>query len=246
LHEYLAELHLHTVLSPCAEIEMLPPLIVEEALERGLKLIAVTDHNASANVKAVISAAQGTDLTVLPGMEVQTREEVHILCLFDSLDQMREWQAVIDQSLPALENDPEFFGEQLVVDESGEFIEREMRLLITSTGLSIEEVVEQVNRLGGITIPAHVNRQAYSLIQVLGFVPPGLPVAALEISRHLKVTEAIEKFPQLAGYPLLKGGDAHRLDEILGANCFHMAAPTIEEICLSLKGRDGRSISYRT
>jgi 3',5'-nucleoside bisphosphate phosphatase len=245
LRDYLAELHLHTVLSPCAEIEMLPPLIVEEALDRGLSLIAVTDHNASANVPAVIEAARGTGLTVLPGMEVQTREEVHVLCLFDRIEQLQEWQAVVDQSLPPLENDPEFFGEQIVVDESGEFLKRETRLLITSTSLSIDEVVDQVNQLGGIAIPAHVNRQAYGLIQVLGFVPANLQVGALEISRHLSVIEACDNFPQLAGYPLVKGGDAHRLDEILGANCFHMSAPTVPEIRLALRGREGRSISYR-
>jgi predicted metal-dependent phosphoesterase TrpH len=96
LKTYRAELHVHTALSPCAEVEMIPPLIVQEAQERGINLIAITDHNATANIAAVQKAAQGSDLVVLAGMELQTREEVHVLCLFDSLDQANEWQQTID------------------------------------------------------------------------------------------------------------------------------------------------------
>ena len=104
-----AELHVHTVLSPCAEVEMIPPLIVREALERGISLIAITDHNASSNVSAVQKAAVGSGLTVMPGMEVQTREEVHILCLFDTLEQMSAWQASVDRFLPDTANNPDYF-----------------------------------------------------------------------------------------------------------------------------------------
>src|SRR5512136_136217 len=95
-----ADLHIHTVLSPCAEVEMIPPLIVERALDAGLDLIAITDHNASANAAAVIDAARGTGLKVLPGIELQTREEVHLLCLFDSLEQLQTWQTEVDDALP--------------------------------------------------------------------------------------------------------------------------------------------------
>src|SRR5512136_1809744 len=102
-----AELHVHTVLSPCAEVEMIPPLIVQEALERGISLIAITDHNASSNVSAVQKAAVGSGLTVMPGMEVQTREEVHVLCLFDTIEQMSAWQALVDKSLPETPNNPD-------------------------------------------------------------------------------------------------------------------------------------------
>jgi 3',5'-nucleoside bisphosphate phosphatase len=243
LHPYRAELHLHTVLSPCAEIEMLPPLIVEECLERGLQLIAVTDHNASANVAAVQQAAAGTGLVVLPGMEVQTREEVHVLCLFDALEQLLAWQETVDRSLPSLPNDPEHFGDQLVVDSTAVFIRREERLLITSTSLSIEEVFSGVNALGGLAIPAHVDRSAFGLLANLGFVPFDLPVEALEISRHLPADQAALRFPQLRGYPLIQSGDAHRLEEILGANLFHLQAPTLAEMRLALRGADGRQYS---
>ena len=240
---YLAELHVHTVLSPCADVEMIPPLIVEEALLRNIHLIAITDHNATANIAAVQKAAHGSDLVVLPGMEVQTREEVHVLCLFDTLDQAEQWQAQVDAALPPLENDPEHFGEQFVVDETGDFIRRENRLLLTSTSLSFDEACQQVHALGGMFIPAHVDRKAFGLIANLGFVPAEVSVEALEVSRHLRPELASQKYPQLAGYPLLQGGDVHRLEEFLGVNAFSVEAPTIAEIRLALCGQDGRSLT---
>ncbi|MBI1881048.1 MAG: histidinol-phosphatase, partial [Chloroflexi bacterium] len=167
----MADLHVHTVLSPCAEVQMIPPLIVREALARQINLIAITDHNASANVGAVQKAASDVDLTVLPGMELQTREEVHLLCLFDTLVQLETWQTVVSARLPSIENNIAYFGEQFVVDETGEFIRRETQLLLTSANLSLEEAVWGVLRLGGLAIPAHVNRPAFSLIANLGFVP---------------------------------------------------------------------------
>lgn len=245
METYRAELHIHTVLSPCADVEMIPPFIVQQALELGIGLIAITDHNASANVEAVQKAAHDTRLAVLPGMELQTREEVHLLCLFDSVEQVRQWQAVVDGHLPPLENDIEHFGEQFVVDETGDFIRRESRMLIVSAGLSFSEAVQGVSRLGGLAIPAHVNRKAFGLIENLGFVPTDVPIEALEISRHLSVEAAQEKFPQIHGYPLLQGGDAHLLEEILGANQFHMDAPTIGEIRLALAGQQGRGFTLQ-
>lgn len=225
---------------------MIPPLIVREALARGITLLAITDHNASANVSAVQKAAAGSSLTVLPGMELQTREEVHLLCLFDTPEQVASWQAEVDARLPPLENNPDFFGEQFVVDETGEFVRREARLLITSANLTFSEAVRGVERLGGVAIPAHVDRKTFGLLGVLGFVPPDVSLAALEISRHLSPTEARARFPQIQGYPLLQGGDVHRLEEFLGANEFTLAEPTIAEIRLSLLGQEGRALRVRS
>jgi len=245
LKTFVAELHAHTVLSPCAEVEMIPPLIVQEALARGINVVAITDHNACANVAAVQQAAAGAGLVVLPGMEVQTREEVHVLCLFDTLPQALAWEAEVRAALPPLENEAEHFGEQFVVDAAGDFIRRETQLLLTSTRFSIEEICQRVERLGGLTIPAHVDRKAFGLIANLGLVPPDLPIAALEVSRHLHPFEAPKKYPQLKGYPLLQGGDAHRLEEMLGANVFRLEAPTVAEIRLALQRTNDREVSYR-
>jgi hypothetical protein len=236
-----AELHIHTVLSPCAGIEMIPPLIVQAALEQGIQLIAITDHNASANVEAVIQAASGTALTVIPGMELQTNEEVHSLCLFETLDKLSAFQDIVDKSLPELKNNIEYLGEQFVVDKEGEFIRREEQLLIISTSLSINQACQLVTDLGGLFIPAHVNREAFGLISHLGTIPPDLPVHTLEISRHITPEKALLKFPELKNYHLIQSGDVHFLDDFLGANQFLIEAPSLKEIKLGLQNQNGRT-----
>jgi 3',5'-nucleoside bisphosphate phosphatase len=241
--DYRADLHVHTVLSPCAEVEMLPPLIIEEALSRGIQIIAITDHNASGNISAVQIAARGTGLTVLPGMELQTEEEVHVLCLFDTLDQVAVLQQLVDEKLPQLKNDPEHFGVQLLVDEAGELLAQEERMLLASVKISLTEAFNIVQALGGLFIPAHINRKAYGLIEVLGFVPADIQPDALEISRHMKPSDVDERLPQARGFQLIQNGDVHRLDEFMGVNHFHMGAPTISEIRGSLRGENGCSVS---
>ena len=220
---------------------MIPPLIVQDALDKGINLIAISDHNASANVAAVIQAAQGTDLTVLPGIEIQTKEEVHVLCLFDSLDQLLTFQACVDTHMPSLINDPQHFGEQFVVDETGEFIRREEQLLLTSTGLSIEDIFRIVNELGGLPIPAHIDRKAYGLIAVLGLLPTDIELEAVEISKNLSSEQAVNVFPGINQLPILINGDAHRLEEIIGSNVFYLKEPTIQEIRMAFRGDDNRS-----
>jgi DNA polymerase III alpha subunit len=240
LKKYLAELHVHTVLSPCAGVEMIPPLIVKKALACGLNLIAITDHNASENVPAVIKAAEGHDLTVLPGMELQTEEEVHVVCLFDTMDQLNSLQEIVDKKLPDIKNNIEFFGEQFIVDHSGEFIRRKERLLINSTSLSFEEAFKEVSKLDGLFIPAHINRQAFGLIDRLGFIPPDLSLEVMEISRHISLEEAVKKYPQITNYAIIQSGDVHYLDDFLGVNQFLIEKPIISEIKMAFKGVNGR------
>jgi 3',5'-nucleoside bisphosphate phosphatase len=237
---FRADLHVHTVLSPCAEVEMIPPLIVREALERRIDIIAVTDHNASANVCAVQKAAEGTGLTVLPGMEVQSREDVHLLCLFASLSDLEAWQRDVDLSLPEMQNNADLFGEQFVVDESGEFIRNEARMLLISTKLSIEEIIQRVNGLGGLVIPAHVDRTSFGLFPTLGFLADWWNFPALELSRHITPNGLHEKFPSSIGHPLIQSGDVHRLEEFLGTTMLTLDAPTLDELRLAFEEKDGR------
>ena len=225
---------------------MIPPIIVAEALAHGIRLIAITDHNASANVAAVMEAAQGSELTVLPGMEVHTSEDVHVLVIFQALEQLKTWQEIIDRALPQVPNRPDFFGEQYVVDKTGAFLHCEERLLIQPTSLSLDAVSELAAGLGGLVIPAHVERKAYGLIGVLGFAPPGVAFDAMELSRHIQATRAIQKFPQLANYPLIQSGDVHHPDEFLGCNLFTIQAPTLDEIRLALSGQAGRSFTIQS
>lgn len=221
---------------------MIPPFIVQQAIDQGINLIAITDHNASENVGSVIKAAEGKNLTVLPGMELQTVEEVHVICLFDTIEQVTQLQQVVNHHLPDIPNNIDYFGEQFIVDHTGEFIQRKEQLLITSTNLSFEQAEQSVHNLGGLFIPAHVNRQAFGLIYHLGFVPPDAVVDALEISRHISPVEALKEFPQIDGFPLIQNGDVHYLDGFLGINQFLIEEPTISEIKLALNSENGRTI----
>lgn len=126
------ELHVHSVLSACASLEMIPPFIIEKALDEKIDVIALTDHNTGANVPALLEAAEGTGITILPGMELETAEEIHVLCLFDTLAQLQAFEKIVEKNLPDYKNNDEFFGYQLVVDKHGNFLRKEERLLHTA------------------------------------------------------------------------------------------------------------------
>jgi PHP family Zn ribbon phosphoesterase len=242
LRFFVADLHVHTVLSACAEAEMLPEFIVERAEELGLDLIAVTDHNSSENVAAVLTAVEGKGITVLPGIEVQTREEVHLLCLFDTLEQAEAWQKEVYAHLPPLKNREDVFGTQVVLNADGDIVGHNDRLLLTSVSFSVEEVVKRVHGLNGLCIPAHVDRPAYSMIANLGFIPPDLGIAGAEISHLVSAKEARIRFPQLQHYSLVAGGDAHRLKEMTRRTTLKMGQATVAELSSALAGEGDRGV----
>ncbi len=222
---------------------MIPPLIVRRALRLGLGLIAVTDHNACANAEAVIRAADGTGLAVLPGMELQTREEVHMLCLFDTVEQCLAWQEEVWGLLPPLANREEFFGPQYVVDADGEWVRTEERLLATSADITAEQAVARVHAMGGLAIPAHVDRPAFSLLANLGMVPPALGADALEVTARFRPQEGFSRWPELRGWPLVVNGDAHRLGEMQNRTLFNLAAPSVRELRMAFQGAEGRKVT---
>ncbi len=248
LRSVWADLHVHTVVSPCAEVEMIPPLIIRRAQELGLGILAVTDHNTAENVAAVQRAAEGTEITVLAGMEVQSREDAHILCLFDTVGQALAWQEVVYAHLPDLKNNEEVFGAQFVVDETGDFVRMNERLLLTAVALSVSEVVAGVRDLGGLAIAAHVDRQAFSLLTSLGFVPPDLPLAAVEVSRHTTPDELLARHRSLRGMPIIMSGDAHRLSEMCANTLVTLRAlpapSSVQELDLALRGEGGRAVEW--
>lgn len=242
---FRAELHVHTVLSPCADVEMIPPFIIQTAVEAGINLIAITDHNSTANIPAVMRAAEGSGVHVLPGMELQTQEEVHLLCLFDELDQALEMQSYVDQLLPDIANDPDHFGEQFVVDHTGEFIRRENRMLINSVQITLDNAVSKIHQLNGIAIPAHINRRAFGLIEMLGFIPPEIPFDAVEISSHVQPAAflAAQRIP--ITLPVIQSGDVHRLEEFGGKMQFEMHTPSTSEILQALNVVNGRNFQIK-
>jgi hypothetical protein len=162
--------------------------------------------------------------------------------LFETLQELEAWQKEVDASLPELPNEPEFFGEQFVVDETGEFVRSEPRLLLTSSGFSIEEIFERVRALGGIVIPAHVERFSFGLFPTLGLISEDWNLIALEISRQITPQKAWEMFPATRNYPLIQSGDVHRLDDFLGTTVFTLASPTLLEIRLAFNKIDERDV----
>jgi len=242
LKPFLADLHVHTVLSGCAEVEMIPPRIIRQAKRSGLSLIAITDHNSCHNVEAVIQASVGTGIHVLPGMELQSKEEVHLLCLFDTVHQCQEWQEEVFRRLPSLGNKEEIFGAQFVVDSVGEWVRTEERFLAGATDIGLEEVVTGVHSMGGMVIPAHVDRPSFSLLSNLGLVPESLKVQALEVTPQFVPSIGLQKWPQLKAWCLIVNGDAHRLQEMQNRTLFKIEAPVIQEIYLALQGEQGRRV----
>ena len=239
----MADLHIHTVLSPCAEYLMIPDLIVESALLAGVQLLAVTDHNSGENADAVVSAGKRVGVAVLPGMEVESREGVHMLALFDDVDTLCSWQSRVYAALPDRENDERFFGVQLVVDSHGSLKSINHRLLITSTDMSVETISAEVAERGGLSLPAHVDRQASGILAVLGFIPEELRPVAVEISSVLAPKEAVARFPQLAGMTMIRSSDAHLLADVGRVpTTLLIEEPSVHEILLACRGELGRRL----
>ncbi len=211
---YRCDLHIHSCLSPCADLLMTPGNIINEALRIGLDYIAITDHNTAGNVQVAMELAQASKLKIVPGMEVETREEVHLLCLFPSLDLLLAWDQIVDQNLPALKNDTEHFGDQLLTDSNDQYRAHEERLLATATRLSVAETVSGVTKLDGIIIPAHVDKPVNSIIRQLGFIPADSEIKMIEISRNTRPEDLFSKYPYLQEYRFICGSDSHYLDDI--------------------------------
>jgi hypothetical protein len=243
LKEYRADLHIHTILSPCTELtEMLPRAIVTRAHQIGLDFIAICDHNSSENVSPTQKVSLTGGLVVLAGIEITSKEEVHTLGLFNGAEEVRKVQEVVYSNLPG-ENDEESFGYQVVVNERDEAVYFNKRLLIGATTLSLEEVVELIHSFNGLAIASHVDREAYSIIGQLGFIPLGMALDALELSPKIRVEEARKKFPQCRDYPLITSSDAHSLDDIgKSSTTFVMEGVSVAEIQLALLGTQGRRV----
>jgi predicted metal-dependent phosphoesterase TrpH len=239
---FRADLHIHTCLSPCAELEMSPRRIVRTASEREIDILGICDHNSAENVPAVRAAAGPFHISVLAGMEVTSQEEVHVLGLFDSPDSAFGLQEIVYAHLPG-ENDEDAFGMQPVVNEEGEILRFNERLLIGATTLVLEEVVALIRSRGGLAIAAHVDREGFSIIGQLGFIPEGLPLDALETSPAMPAETARRKYgPRL---PITSASDAHRLDEMGRASTsFWLAGGTVAEIRKALVQEDGRKIIH--
>ena len=244
---YSADFHVHTLLSPCAAVEMTPRNIVRNALAAQVDIVAITDHNAGDNVQAALRAAEGSPLVILPGMEVETREEVHLLALFEKMRDFVKWKQFVEIHRSRLLNDETRLGAQFVVDEEDNLLRTEEMMLLASTDLEFAAAARQIVEFGGLAIAAHVDRPAYSVLSQLGFIPPDAPLAAVEVSRNTKIENAPAKCPGIGQLPIVSSSDAHTMDGFLSGpkNMLLMEAPTLSEIRLALRNTDGRRL-HRT
>ena len=244
MHSILADFHIHTLLSPCAEIEMTPHHIVMRAAEFGIGAVAITDHNASANALAAVKAGERYGVKVFPGMEVECLEEAHIVVLFDTLKQLNAWQQLVDGKMNGLANNAEKFGGQFVVDDDDNFIREEKRLLLAPLKMTAAEVVREVESLGGMSIAAHIDRPSYSIVGQLGFIEPDFGFAAAEISAAGWRASKQSKLQRVAGYlPFVTDSDAHNImDFVQGPkNLITVEELTVAELKLALTNSSGRS-----
>lgn len=229
-----ADLHLHTCLSPCADNRMQATAIVEQARKMGLDMIGICDHNSAENVAAVVKAGQIEGLAVIGGMEITSSEEVHILGLFDTEENLMNMQDVVYENLPG-ENSEEVFGAQVVIDEWGNILGTNSRLLIGATKLTIEQIVDAIHKQAGLAIASHVDRERFSLIGQLGFIPEGLELDAVEVSGASGAGDY--------GYPVVTSSDAHFLEDIArNYTCLMMEKPSFGEMKKALRREMGRRI----
>ena len=172
MNSYRYDLHLHSCLSPCGDTDMTPNNLVNMAALLGCDIIALTDHNTCRNTPAAVKVGQATDVLVIPGMELCTAEEAHVVCLFETVEDALAFDKYVCAHIPKVPNRPEIFGEQWILNEDDEKIGEISELLITATDISINDVQALVKKFNGVAFPAHVDKDAYSVTASLGAIPP--------------------------------------------------------------------------
>lgn len=245
LKQLKADLHIHTCLSPCADLKMTPSGIVKNAIASGINIITISDHNSAENVMAVKKAAEGTGLTVLAGMEITSSEEAHILAVFDDIDAVIKLQDIVYENLLPGENDERRIGYQVVVNEKDEVLKFNNRLLITATRLTVSSLIKIIHSLGGLSIACHVDKHAFSVISQLGFIPEDLMFDALEFSPKIEKEKAMELFKDYTSFPWVSSSDAHYLEDIgKRTTNFFIKEPTIVEMASAMKNIGSRRVEW--
>ena len=207
--------HLHSCLSPCGDDDMTPANMVGMAAVIGLDAIALTDHNTCRNCPAAIAAGELYGVTVMPGMELCTSEEVHVLCFFPSLDEAMSFDDyVYEQALPDIENNPLFFGNQIIYDKQDEKAGTLEKLLISATTISFSQLPALLRPYQGIMIPAHIDKSSNSLISNLGFIPPDSTFQIAELHDIRQKEDFCQRYPYLNGCGFLTSSDAHSLNDM--------------------------------
>ena len=232
------DLHIHSCLSPCGDADMTVNNIINMSMLTELDVIALTDHNSCKNCPAFFEAGKESGKVLIAGMELTTSEEIHVVCLFENLDDAMRFDEYVYERLPDIENEPEIFGEQVVLDCEDNEIGKVQKLLINATSISIEDVAELSKVFNFVAFPAHIDKQSFSILASLGYIPEEYGFTAFEIKDPLK-TEALKALhPALNGAVILTDSDAHYLEHISEAeNFFEDCEKSVSAVLKKIKNR---------
>ncbi len=211
---FFYDLHLHSCLSPCGDEDMTPFNLVNMAKLSGLDIIALTDHNSARNCPGAIEAGKEADILVIPGMELCTAEEIHVICLFPNLQAALSFDTFVYSSLPRIENRSEIFGKQLILNHRDKIIEEENLLLLNASSIRIDELPSLMKSYGGVSYPAHIDRESFSILSVLGEFPLDIGFSAFEISTKGDKDSLLKRYPPLKELINVTSSDAHYLENI--------------------------------
>ncbi|MBP5250360.1 MAG: PHP domain-containing protein [Lachnospiraceae bacterium] len=208
------DLHLHSCLSPCGDDASTPAAIAGYAALNGLQVIALTDHNSCKNCGAFLKACDFYGIVGIPGMELTTSEEVHVVCLFSALSDAMRFDGYVYEHLLDIKNDEKIFGKQQIMNEEDEELGRVEKLLISATDIDFDDVFDLVTSFNGIMIPAHLDKKTTSLISQLGFVPPDSKFKTAELKNMANLHNLRKTNPYLDGCRIITSSDAHYLKDI--------------------------------
>lgn len=211
------DFHTHSCLSPCGDNDMTPYNLVNMSKLLGLDIIALTDHNTCQNCRSAVSAGNDVGLTVIPGMELCTSEEVHIVCLFPDIESAERFSDYVLSTMPDIRNRPDIFGEQLILDDKDNIIGRQEKLLTLASSISINEVQPLVDSYGGVCYPAHIDRSSYSVLSNLGMITADMGFSAVEMTAEADREALVRMHPILEGVEVFTDSDAHYLENIKDA-----------------------------
>lgn len=209
------DLHIHSCLSPCGDDDMTPANIAGMAAVKGLDVIALTDHNSCRNCPAAIYHGEKHGVTVIPGMELTTREEVHVICLFPTLENALAFDSLVYKELMPFPNREDIFGKQQIMDPTDRVIGTVENLLINATSIPFDDVFSLTASYGGVAYPAHVDKASNSLLSNLGFVPPDSTFACAEFHDFENLHRIKKEHPYFEGCRAICCSDAHYLEDIL-------------------------------
>ncbi len=219
---------------------MTPNNIVHMALLKELGVIAVSDHNTAGNVAAVMAVGAREGLLVVPAMELCTSEEIHLLCLLPTAEAARALEAAAWQGLSLPPNRPDVFGFQWRMDDRDEVLGSDKRMLIAASALDVETALKRVAALGGVAVPAHIDRDAYSMTAVLGIIPPEYGFRAIELSARAISAVVASAHPETADAAVLVNSDAHHLWDIAEpVHAVDVSAPTIAALLEAVRAGTG-------